>query len=77
MKLGNTCNWCTLLRSFESVTTCVNPESFARRGPTLTTFFLVNEGRDYPNTSISVPSSARQRNAIYDGQTLNAGLVAL
>ena len=34
-------------------------------GPTLTTFFfLVNEGRDDPNTTISGPTSACQRNAI-------------
>ena len=44
-------------------------------------FFFVDEGRD---TTISGPSSARQRNAILmafrwranDGQTLNAGLIA-
>ena len=33
-------------------------------GPTLTTFFLVDEGREDPSTIISGPSSARQRNAI-------------
>ena len=26
--------------------TCADPESFARGGPTLTTFFLVDEGRE-------------------------------
>ena len=43
------------------------------------------EERDDPNTILSGPSSARQRNAIYmafrwranDGPTLNAGLVDL
>ena len=47
---------------------CADPESFLgvffRRGPILTTFFLVDEGREDPNTTISGPSSARQRNAI-------------
>ena len=47
---------------------------------------VVNEGREDPNTTISGPISARQRNAIYmafhwranDGPlTLNAGLVVL
>ena len=45
-----------------------DPESFFRGGPTLTTFlfllFLVDEGREDPNTTISRPSSARQRNVI-------------
>ena len=48
-------------------------------GPTLIKkillFCLVDEGRDEPNTTISWPSLARQR--ADDGQTLNAGLVAL
>ena len=39
-----------------------------RGGPTLTTFFcfdfLVDEGKKDPDTTISGPSSARQRNAI-------------
>ena len=70
---------------------CVDPENFVRGGPKLTTFFfffsffLVDEGREYPNTTISRPSSVRQRNAILmafrcranDGRTLNAGLVAM
>ena len=38
--------------------------------------FLVDEGREYPNTTISEPSLAHQRNAD-DGPTLNAGLKAL
>ena len=48
-------------------------------------FFKYDEGSRDPNTTISGPSTARQRNAIYmafrwradDGPTLNAGLVAL
>ena len=48
-------------------------------------FFLFDEGRMDPNTTISGPSTARQRIAIYlayrwradNGPTLNAGLVAL
>ena len=57
----------------------------SRKGPTLTTFidFLVDKGRVDPNTTLSGPSSARQRNAIkmtlrwhaYDGPTMNAGLL--
>ena len=40
----------------------MDPESFARVGPTLTTFFfLVDEGRDDPNTTIRGPTSARQQ----------------
>ena len=41
---------------------------FCQRGPTLTGFFLfvflVDKGRENPNPTISVPSSARSRNAI-------------
>ena len=64
---------------------CGDPESFVRGGPTLTTSFLVDEWREDPSTTISGPSSARQRNAIHlmefcwhadDGPTLNAGLAA-
>ena len=48
-------------------------------------FFLVYEGREDLNTTISGPSLARQQNVIEmafrrradDSQTLNAGLVAL
>ena len=44
---------------------CADPEGFVRAGPFLTTFFfLVYEGREDPNTTISGPLSARQRNAI-------------
>ena len=47
--------------------------------------FSVAEGREDPNTTISGPLSARQRNAIEiafrwladDDQTLNVGLVVL
>ena len=64
---------------------CADLESFFRGGPTLTTFFFVDEGRDHPNTTISGSSSTRKRNAIYmafrwradGGPKLNAGLVAL
>ena len=37
---------------------------FCQRGPNLTCFFLVDEGREGPNTTIIGPSSARQRIAI-------------
>ena len=48
-------------------------------------FFLVNEGWEDPNTTISGLSSARKQNIVKtpfcwhadDGQTLKAGLVAL
>ena len=43
--------------------TCANPESFVIGGPTLTPFF-VDKGIEYTNTTICVPSSARQRNFI-------------
>ena len=54
-------------------------------GPTLTFYFcflfFFDEGKNYSNTTISGPSTARQRNAIQmafrwradDGPTLNAG----
>ena len=44
---------------------CADPH-FVRGGPTLTTFFfyLVDERWDDPYTTISGPSSARQRNTI-------------
>ena len=32
---------------------CADPESFVRGGPTLTAFFSVDEGREYPNTTKS------------------------
>ena len=54
--------------------TCADRESFVRRDPTLTSFFLDDEESPDPNTIVSGSSSARQRNA-NDGQTLNAGLV--
>ena len=59
---------------------------FCQRGSNIDNlFFLFDEGRNDKNTTISGPSSARQRNAIKmafrwradDGPTLNAGLVAL
>ena len=45
---------------------CADPESFVRGGPNLTFFFcfLVVDGREDRNTTLSGPSSARQRNAI-------------
>ena len=43
---------------------CADLQSFVRVGSTLTTLFLVDEGREDPRTTISGPSSARQRNAI-------------
>ena len=57
---------------------CADPESFVRGGPTLTTvfFFLVDEERDDPNTTISGPSLAFCWRAD-DGPALNAGLKAL
>ena len=39
---------------------CADPESFVRGGPTLTTF-LIDEGRDDPNTTLIGPSLASQR----------------
>ena len=42
---------------------------FCQGGPTLTTFFLIDRGREDPNTDISGPSSARH------GPTLNAALI--
>ena len=62
---------------------------FFRGGPTLTAFFsfffLVDEGREDPNTTKYGPSSVRQRNAILtafccradDDPSWNTGLVAL
>ena len=62
--------------------TCADPESIVRGGPTLTRFFfffLVDEGREDPNTTISGPSLAGQGNAIKMGfhwRADDAGLVA-
>ena len=53
---------------------------FCQRGSDFdNVFFSVDEGRDDPNTTISGPTSDRQRNACrtYDDSTLNAGLVTL
>ena len=46
---------------------CEDPESFDRRGPTLTRLFLVHEGRKDPDSTISGPLSPCQRNAICVG----------
>ena len=45
-------------------TSCADPESFLRGGPTLTFFLVYDEGRVDPSTTIRVPLLARQRNAI-------------
>ena len=58
---------------------------FCQRGSNFEAFFLVDEGREDPNTTKSGPPLARQRNAIEiafhwrvdDGPTLNASLIAL
>ena len=42
------------------LTACADPESFVRGGPTLTRcFFLVDEGREGPSTTISVSLACR------------------
>ena len=48
------------------VKACAYPESFIKGCPTsnFDNFFVVDEGREDPNTTISGPSSARQRNTI-------------
>ena len=69
---------------FKGYNACADPDSFVRGGSTLTFFllcFLVDEGREGPNTTIGGPSSARQRNGFAilitfcwrgdDGRTLN------
>ena len=58
----------------------MDSESFVTGGPTWMIFFLVDEGREDPSTTISRPSLACQRNTInwhFSGPTLNAGLVAV
>ena len=48
-------------------TACAEPETLARGGPTLTTFFLsffFDEGKEDTNSTKSGPSTARQQNAI-------------
>ena len=47
-------------KSYNSGQPCADPESFVRGGPTLSLFFLVDEGKEDPNTTISGPSSAQQ-----------------
>ena len=55
----------------------MDPESFVSGGPIFFIFFLlVDERREVPNTTISVPSLAFRWRA-NDGPTLRAGLVAL
>ena len=43
---------------------CMEPENFVSPGPTQLRqhFFLADEGREDPNTTINRPSSALQRN---------------
>ena len=52
----------------EGSSACADPESFARGGPTLTTFFFFflgwGGGGEDPNPTKSWPSLASQRNAI-------------
>ena len=38
--------------------TCADPERFVRGGPTLTMFFLADEGRDDQNTTMRGPLSS-------------------
>ena len=60
--------------NIEDIKACTDPESFVRGGPVLTFFphFLVDEGREDPNTTKSRPSLACQRNCrADDGPTLN------
>ena len=37
---------------------------FCQRGSNFDIIFLVDEGREYPNTTVSRPSLARKRNAV-------------
>ena len=76
--------WEKTILHFESKS---GSRKFCQRGSNFDVvfFFIVDEGWEDPNTTISGPSSACQRNAISmafrwhadDGPTLNAGLVAL
>ena len=53
--------------TLRSKSSCPDPETFVRGGPTVITFFsssLVDEGRKDPNTNISWSSSGGQGNAI-------------
>ena len=54
--------------SDNSIITCADPESFVRggqqRGANSDNLFLVNEGREDPNLTISGSSSARHLNAV-------------
>ena len=52
-----------------TIFTCTGPGSFVRGGPKFDNVFLVDEGREDPNTTLIWPAD--------DGPTLNAGLVAL
>ena len=56
--------------ALSSSATCADPESIVRGDPTLTRVFLVGEGREDPNTTISGPMK-RHFNS------LNSGLVVL
>ena len=54
-----------VLFSWSLCSTCADPESFVTGGPTLILFcFLIDEGREDINTTLSGPSSARQRNGV-------------
>ena len=84
-QLGKEYTSIELLHGKTSNSAKIIPESFVRGGPNLTEAFLVDEGRENPNTSKSGPSSAYQQNAfkmafcwrVDGGSTLNASLVAL
>ena len=72
----------------QSYTATLMRGSLCQGGPTVTVFlrvFLVDAGRQDPNTTISGPSSPasetpfkwRFAGGLFDGSTLNAGLVLL
>ena len=75
--------WCGIL-SGSSQYAFADPDNLCQSS-TFDNVFLVEEGREDLNTTISGPTSVHQRNAIqtafrwrvHDGPTLNTGLVAL
>ena len=53
-----------IISMLRTCTSCVDLKSFFQSGSNFDyIFFLVDEGREYPNTTISWPTSARQQNA--------------
>ena len=77
-QMKKVCNVCFIIKSFAKYA-CVDPESFVRRGPTLTCLFfkLMSGERIKIALIIGPPAKHHWRWCADDGPTLNAGFIAM